>query len=231
MDNLHPVQMQIIRELTFSPSIKFSELNVKDLESDKFSYHIRKLLNDGLIKKDKSDKYSLTNKGKLYSSHMDTNTNTIEKQPKSSVLVIVHKKNKQKNSLLIHTRTKEPYYNYSGFLSGKIRYGETLEEAALRELEEETGLLGSGYKHHFVLHEMVYNFDGDQLEDKFFHIVGFSDTNGSLLDKSIDGKNRWITEKQLRETELLFHNEIEILDWFLKDTNGFIEKKYQIKEF
>ncbi len=231
MDNLHPIQMQIIKNLTFSPSIKFSELNNSSIESDKFSYHIRKLLSDGLIKKNEFDKYSLTNKGKLYSSHMDTGTSKIEKQPKSSVLIIAHRRITKEKEYLIHTRTKEPYYNYSGFMTGKIRFGETIEESALRELEEETGLIGSEYRHHFILYEMVYTTERKQLEDKFFHVVSFSKTTGTLLEKSLDGKNSWLTENQLRKLDLVFHNEIDILNLYLKNKKGFLEEKYFIEEF
>jgi 8-oxo-dGTP pyrophosphatase MutT (NUDIX family) len=41
---------------------------------------------------------------------------------------------------LFQERLKQPYFGYWGLPSGKIRWGETILETALRELKEETGL-------------------------------------------------------------------------------------------
>ena len=231
MDNLHKIQMDIIKTLSFSPFISFSKLNTSSIESDKFSYHLKKLIKEKLIAKSDKDKYSLTDKGKMYVSHMDTATKKIEQLPKSSVLIIPIKQTNKSKKYLIHTRQKEPYYGYSGFITGKIRFGETVEEAAARELKEESGVTGLEYKHHFVIHEMVYNKSGKQLEDKFFNIVSFASTKGHLLSKTEEGKNQWITEEEFRKMHPLFHNELDILGWYLAGRSTFLEEKYYIEEY
>ncbi len=231
MNNLHKIQMQIIRELTFSPLVKFSKLNKNHIDSDKFSYHLRTLFDDGFIDKTNNDEYSLTNKGKIYSSHMDTDTERIELLPKTSVLVIPINNLGKDLKYLIHTRTKEPYFGYSGCIAGKIRFGETVEETAKRELNEEAGILGEDFSYGYTLHEMVYNKEGQQLEDKFFNVVSFHGFTGIIKSQTQDGKNKWVTEKEFKATNPLFHNEIDIFNWFLDGKKGFLEEKYYIEKY
>lgn len=53
-------------------------------------------------------------------------------------LIVVYDQNEQK--LLMCKRKKEPYKDLLNFVGGKIESGETDEEAAYRELFEETGI-------------------------------------------------------------------------------------------
>lgn len=53
-------------------------------------------------------------------------------------LIVVYDQNEQK--LLMCKRTKEPYKDMLNFVGGKIESDETDEEAAYRELFEETGI-------------------------------------------------------------------------------------------
>jgi ADP-ribose pyrophosphatase YjhB (NUDIX family) len=229
MDNFHIIQMQILRELAFKPNSNFSRLNISGLTNDHFSYHVRTLLKIGYIKKSEKG-YILSNKGKTYVSHMDTDKSQIEKLPKVSVLIVITKKIRNTIYYAISTRTKEPYFGYSGFITGKVRFGETIHEAAARELDEEMNLTAK-FKNCFILHEMVYDTKGNQLEDKFFHIVAAYDTKGEIAEKTQEGKNSWVTERQLEKLEPKFHNEMEIFYWVKNKSRGFKEEKYVIEKF
>lgn len=230
MDNLHFLQMKIVRKLTFAPGSKFSDLNEANTPSDQFSYHLRALIKQGLLRK-QEDQYFLINKGKLYSTHMDTDSARIEKLPKVSVLVIPTRTTDLQTEYLIHTRAKEPYFGYSGFITGKIRYGETVEQAAVRELNEEAGVQGENFSHHFILHEMVFSREGEQLEDKFFNVVSFAGVQGDFVEKTEDGSNVWVTEAKFRQMQPLFHNEIDLLNWYLEGRTGFWEETYTIDPY
>src|SRR5260221_8054445 len=131
--------------------------------------------------------------GKEFANRMDTSINKIEKQPKVSVLIVPIKFENSEKMYLISTRKKEPYYGFMGFMTGKMRFGETIEEAAKRELFEETGLSAS-FKHCFIIHEMVYKKNGELLEDKFFNVVEASDINGELKNDDSSESN-WMNEK------------------------------------
>lgn len=48
--------------------------------------------------------------------------------------------NKEKDAVLFCSRKKEPYKGKLNFVGGKVEKGESSEDAAYRELEEETGI-------------------------------------------------------------------------------------------
>ena len=90
MQDLHQIQMLILRELLFNPNSRFSELNIKGLSNDHFSYHVNTLVDLGLVKKGENG-YSLTSTGKEFANRMDTDQAQMEKQPKVAVMVIAYK--------------------------------------------------------------------------------------------------------------------------------------------
>lgn len=230
MENLTTPQLKILTTLLFSPKSRFKELNTDCLETDSFSYYIRLLIKDGLIIKEGLF-YSLTSKGKMAAGKIDTATHTVEKQPKVSVIIIPHKRVGKEELFLIQQRTKEPYFGYWGFITGKVRFGETLEQTAQRELEEESGLKGE-FKFCYEIHEMVYDRAlGGQLEDKFFHIMEVFNLSGNLLENTKEGNTKFVSAKEFKEIGPKYHNEEDIFNWFLKKDFKFKEEKYYIEKF
>jgi 8-oxo-dGTP pyrophosphatase MutT (NUDIX family) len=168
--------------------------------------------------------------GKEYANRIDTSNTQIEKQPKISVLIIPEIEIDGVSKLAVQQRLKEPYYGFQGFITGKIRYGETVFQAAARELKEEMDLEAE-FEYLYTLHEMVYDKEGNMLEDKFFHVVHAVNVAGQLIEQTKDGKNSWVTVEEFYAMEKKYHNEVEILEWFLKETKGFLEMKYFIEGF
>ena len=222
--------MKILSQLLFNPKSRFRDLNKDHLTTDHFSYHLRTLVGSGLVKKEDS-KYSLTLKGKMLAGKIDTAVHKVEKQPKVSVVIIPHKTVKGKEMFLIQERTKEPYFGYKGFITGKVKYGETITETAERELEEEAGI-GGKFRFCYEIHEMVYDkATGEQLEDKFFHVIECYDLFGKVSEKTLEGKNKFLTEGEFKRMKPIYHNEIDLLNWFLKKDFKFKEQKYIIESF
>ena len=156
---------------------------------------------------------------------MDTEKLKIEKQPKVGVMLIAIKNKK----LLIQKRLKEPYYGYLGFLTGKVRFGETIIQTAERELKEESGL-SAKFKLRYILHEHVYSKEGDLLEDKIFFVTGAENIKGTLINTK-DGENSWMDEKAYLQMKDKYYDEEEILNWFKNPKEFFIEKAYIIDQF
>lgn len=222
--------MEILRQLLFHPFTRFKDLNISGLTTDHLTYHIKELLALKLITKSADGEYSLTTKGKELANTMDTDKAIIEKQPKVAVMVIVEKMIDGEKHLLIQTRLKEPYYGFKGFLTGKVRFGEKLLEAAARELEEETSLTAT-LDLRFILHELVYNEGGKLLEDKIFHIIRGVDPVGELRNFE-GGSNEWLPredylniEKRFKDDDAIFSNYDEVPVEF------YVEKDYVAKEF
>lgn len=226
---IHFIQMHILRELLYKSKLKFTDLNIVDLSSNHLTYHLKELQKFKLVSKT-GNFYILTMEGKEFANRMDTDTAKIEKQPKVSVLIVPIRKSGKKIDYLIQTRLKEPYYGYSGFMTGKMRFGETVFEGAARELKEEMGLEAQ-FNYRYMLHEMVYDKKGVLLEDKLFHVVEATNLVGDLMEETKDGRNKWMTEQEFIELEPKYHNELEILGWYKSGDNGFKEFKYFIDSF
>lgn len=213
MKDLHNIQMLILRELLFKPQSRFTDLNIQGLTSDHFSYHTKTLIDDGYITKENSN-YSLTPKGKEYANQMDTDVAMIEKQPKVAVMLIAQN---DKGELLIQERTKEPYYGYKGFVTGKIRYGEKVLDTARRELMEETGLEFEKYIVKGILRDHVFLSDSGKLvEDKIFFVILATQPKGTIQDTEC-GKNYWIKKEDFKDLDPQYYNEVFNLEIGLGD--------------
>lgn len=192
--NIHKAQTSILRELLFLPHAGYAELQKPTgLTSDHFNFHVSRLVELGLVEKITRGRYQLTAKGKEYANKMDTDNNTVEKQPKVAVMMCIQKLLNGQTVTLFHQRTKHPYYGFWGLPTGKIRWGETILEAAERELMEEAGI-EADFEYRGIYHEQAREADGTELlEDKIFHIVFGSRPRGQLVTDFEGGHNEWLT--------------------------------------
>lgn len=221
----HEAQMKILRHLLLSPHAGFAELQKQTgLTSDHANFHIKKLLDEGFIAKNAEDKYVLSRMGKEYANRMDTDDNVIEKQPKISVALIIEN---SEGKFLAQQRLKQPYYGFWGRPTGKIRWGETMVEAAARELMEETGLTADLSVAGFY-HKMDYDKEsGDLLEDKVFVLIYGKNPEGELIVDDEGHHNEWLSDDELHERGIYFQSVPEITAMALKNAVNFMEHKYE----
>lgn len=199
----------------YTPNLRFSDLHDHDITSEHFTYHLRQLIEKGFITK-RVHKYYLTNKGKDYVGILDEKDLNEEKNPKVSVLVYVRRKNKEeKDEYLMQKRLKHPYYGKVGNLTGKVRFGETFEQAARRELKEETGL-EANFKLRHIYHKIRFDKDNTPLQDSVFAVFLASNPKGKLINPK-DAKWFWITLADLYKRKDLFD---DIKDNFEKVLSG-----------
>lgn len=231
MQDLHQIQMLILRELLFNPDSRFSELNIKGLSNDHFSYHVNTLLGLDLVKKTEHG-YALTSNGKEFANRMDTDQVQMEKQPKVAVMVIAYKYIKGIKYLLMQERTKEPFYGYKGFVTGKIRFGEKIQESARRELLEETGLDCKDITLKTVYHDHVITTEnGKLMEDKIFFVTVAKNPTGELKNTE-SGNHCWVTEDEFWKTEKKYYNEDHIYESSKrKGALDICENTYAVEEF
>lgn len=227
---IHPTQAEILMFLLFKPSAHFTELNVTGLETDHLNFHIQRLVKLGLIYKNNEEMYGLTTKGKEFANRFDTHKAQIERQAKVGVLVVAINKSKEQLKFLLQERLKHPYYGYFGFVTGKVRWGETICEAASRELEEETGMKANctlvGIKH-----KMDYDDSNTLLEDKFFFVVKADQCTGDLVEQFEGGRNVWLTKDEIFEIDMLFPGVSESLEMATGTDMTFFEKKYHVERY
>jgi 8-oxo-dGTP diphosphatase len=120
-----------------------------------------------------------------------------------------------RTEILFQQRTKNPYYGYWGFPTGKIRWGETITQTAARELKEETGL-EANYKIVGLYHEHTYLEDEvEAVEDKMFFVVHCTNPSGELIERYEGGNNRWMTADEARKLDkryTSFETELEMIE-------------------
>lgn len=224
---IHDAQTSILRELLFVPEATYAELQKPTgLSSDHFNFHIGRLVDLKLVEKVNRGRYRLTHKGKEYANKLDTDNKTIERQPKVAVLLAVERELDGKQQLLFQQRTKNPYFGYWGFPSGKMRWGETITQTAARELDEETGL-AADYRIAGVYHEHAY-LEGEEeaVEDKVFFVVHCTNASGELIDKFEGGVNKWMTVDEARLLEKRYTSFETELEMILGTKGVFVEETH-----
>lgn len=205
--NIHDAQTSILRELLFHPSVSFAKLQKNTaLSSDHFNFHLQKLIELGLVIKISRGTYALSIKGKEYANKLDTDNNTVERQPKTSVILVVEKQIQGIRHYIFQERLKQPYFGFLGLVSGKVRWGETIVETARRELMEETGLVAD-CRIAGVYHEIAYQSGtDDQLEDKIFFIVHCINPKGKMVTRFEGGRNAWMKLDDVIAMPKIFKN-------------------------
>jgi len=204
---IHEAQTSILRELLFLPAAGFAELQKPTgLTSDHFTFHISRLVELGLVERVARGKYRLTVKGKEYANRLDTDNNTVERQPKTAVLLLVERVREGRIEYVFQQRLKHPYFGFWGRPTGKIRWGETIVQCAERELMEETGL-NADCRVLGVYHELTQEKgSGELLEDKIFFYAHCTNVRGVLRERFDGGTNAWMTLDVVLAQEKTFGN-------------------------
>jgi ADP-ribose pyrophosphatase YjhB (NUDIX family) len=132
----HHLQKDILQRLAYAKSLRFSELKPDGLESNIFMYHLKQLISAGAV--EKSDgAYLLTSEGLYYADRLSLSQGRMRDQPK--IVSWLHVTDAAGNALLWR-RAKQPFIDHVDAVQGKLHLGETLQQAATRELAEKTGL-------------------------------------------------------------------------------------------
>ncbi|MFZ1301358.1 MAG: NUDIX domain-containing protein [Candidatus Microsaccharimonas sp.] len=225
----HTTQINILRQLLFTTEASFAELQKdSELTSDHFTFHIKKLVESGYVDRTATG-YRLSPVGKEYANRMDTDENEIEKQPKVSVALVLERTTDGRREFLAQRRLKQPYFGFWGRLGGKVRWGESFEEAAARELKEETGLVAD-FTYKMIFHKRDYKKTNDALlEDKIFIIMHATEYSGDLVVDFEGGHNEWLTQEEFVAKDKIFESARDFIQ--LIDTNvPYYAKEYRYDE-
>lgn len=230
---MHQIQNNVLRTLLFKEKLKFSQVNLDKISHDQFNFHLKSLIKNGLVIKDLAGFYSLTKQGKEYANRLDTDSSKVqvERQAKVAVLVAAVRGSGKNKKYLVQQRLKQPFYGFYGFISGKIKWGETVFEAAQRELLEEANLKAK-FEFCGIEHKMDYTPDGEILEDKYFYLCLAKRSQGELQNDFEGGKNVWLTRAQIKKLPNLFPDVFQTIKMIEQAKKpSFFEKKYIAKVY
>lgn len=220
MNQLHFIQLAILKKLLFSNGLRFSELKpMETMENNQLIFHVDQLVKDQLVIKTEDKIYKLTDLGKEYANRMDTDKTQVMRQGKIGAIQCCFRTadttDSGENEFLIYTRLKQPFYGSQGYPSGKVAYGESVLDASVRELAEETQLVGEP-KLFMIEHHRVYKPDTNELlEDKYFYFCRYVNPKGNVIAND-EGKFEWVTESQLNDYWVKPFEKVERLQYITK---------------
>jgi ADP-ribose pyrophosphatase YjhB (NUDIX family) len=201
-----PIQRDLLSKVSFfKDGARYSQLKPKDIENDLFNYHLQQLVKGELLTKT-GELYSLTTKGKSLVTNIDEGDKKLPPNYKVSVYMCAVKNGK----VLLSRRKKHPQYDYVGFPSGKIKYGEKMLETADREFAEETGLTAE-FKVIGCLRQIRRNPEREIIEDGIFYVCYTSNTSGTITPASQEGEFFWEEVGKAKKLDKLFKPSVEII--------------------
>lgn len=165
--DMHHIQREIITQLAQKSPQRFSHLQPDRIPNNTFSYHLKKLIQMGYVLSVDGG-YIPTRKALKTLQYTDNNTQH-RRQGAPVTLSMIYLTNSDGNVLLLR-RHQRPFSGWQGLPSGLIHKGESIAEAAHRELMEKTSI---------DTHELTYRgtLDFQYLEqssgDLFVHAIAF----------------------------------------------------------
>ncbi len=182
---MHYIQNFVLRQLTLNEAQKYSQIKPADTEGNLFMYHLKQLMKQGLVIK-QAQTYALTPSGQQFVDRLSLRDMSPRIQPKIVTLLVCRN---GVGEYLLYKRRREPFNGLIGLPYGKIHLGETVSEAARRELNEKTGLTAF-LTHAGDLYWTVYA--GEKLQTQMLcHVFAGSHAIGNLKTKSDIGECFW----------------------------------------
>lgn len=184
-------QKDILTKLISSntPLVKYSDIQLKNIDNDKYNYHLQQLVKTGYVNKNTSNQYSLTTKGTQHIAQLDAQGYQRETF-RVSVITLTTRDTETGLEILIQKRKREPYIGDITSISGKVLPAEKVEDTASRKLNEEAGLKAK-FTLKGIFRKIRLDTDGDLLEDIFFNICHSHNPIGELIQENIFGENYW----------------------------------------
>ncbi len=191
----------------FSPSLTYGELHKASGNHDLFNYHLRELVAKGLILKNGSS-YSLSSEGRQQVSLMEED-GQYQKQFKVSMFIDLLRYHEGNWQMLLFRRKKHPHYDYIGAVTGKLKWGESLEHNMRRELQEELAIVPTEFKVAGIHREIIRNETGEIVGDGVFFVIFVTKWEGSPNSQNIEGEYFWHDIDKIFELDKIFRKGFE----------------------
>ncbi len=111
LPKIHQVQWRILRAMSLSASSRFNEIKPKLMDPKRFTYHLDKLQDLGLVTHDKvAGTYTITDKGKVLIAYFTDIPSWGNLPLHSGIMLYIEKEGK----VAVVQRDSQPFLGYTG---------------------------------------------------------------------------------------------------------------------
>jgi 8-oxo-dGTP diphosphatase len=195
---MHRLQQHIMQQLITHSECRYADLKPREVEGNLFMYHLKHLIADGLVAKGGDGRYRLTAEGKAYVDRLSLKSFTPRIQPRIVTLMAIQDDN---GRWLMYRRKRQPLLDRVGFPYGKIHLGETVKQAAERELKEKTGLVAS-LTHRGDGYSTIYE-EQKPISEILFHLFYGKVSGGKINKTNHVGEPFWTDAAGLKDPAII----------------------------
>lgn len=182
---MHWIQRHILKQLATSEACRYKDLKPEGVEGNLFMYHLKQLMTEKYVAK-KDSLYALTKSGKKFVGGMSLETGNPTILPR--LFVMLYAKN-GKGEILLYKWNRQPYLDHVSLPFSRIRYGQTIQEAAEQNLQNKTNLKGELKNRGLV--NVVVKKSGEISTHYIAHIFEFKNANGEPTADGLTGQPFW----------------------------------------
>lgn len=183
----HHIQRDIYDRLVHASQLRYSQLKPDNVEANSFMYHLKELIKIGLVEKTDSKQYRLSSDGQALASRFSVKEKRMRLMPTTISIIYLTAPDGQ---VLLYERMRQPFIGALEFPSGKIHHGQSLHEAANREMLEKTG-----YKDiDLDLRGSISITSGEEDGIASYSVIGFvwmGSVTEKLVHEDVGGRAYW----------------------------------------
>lgn len=213
----HLIQRNVIDVLSRMNTARYSDIIPADMDGNQFAYHLKQLIQDGLVAKNHDGTYQLTEGGRAYLIHRYENLNYAA----HTIFLVALR---HKDMVMLRTRKVQPQLGMTGLLHGEPTADEDIKTSIAKRIFQKTNLhaesvtiLGSGLIKILKNNELL----------SYSHAVIVTASVESIADFANEdetGINFWITTKEATGQTDLIPSTNYILDY----SGGWFDLEYNL---
>lgn len=210
----HHIQKHILDVLMFQEIARFRDLRPPKVDTNLFSYHLKLLIKNNIVKK-LAKGYTLSTNGLMYVDRVSVQSKMVRTQPKIITMLVIQN---SEGEVLLWRRKRQPYINAWTLPYGKLHTDDVSIEAAVqRELTEKIVIQDQAVRHVGDCYIHV-NTEGELLSSTLAHIFRFE------RDDIVTHENlMWVKPHKLSQYKLAPAVEQIIARTFFNDPHFFEE--------
>lgn len=179
------IHKHVLTLLTKNESLNFASLKPEGVDSNLFTYHLGQLVGDGYVEK-REKIYTLTREGKRFVAGFSLAEGKPTKVPRTFVALFAENK---AGEVLLYKWSRQPYLGHVGLPFSRVRYGESIFEAAENNVRYKTGSSG---KPEYLGDAYVIVRSGVEVTTHYLvHLFGLSKVPDDPKSDGLTGEPFW----------------------------------------